>query len=154
MLIFRQWSKYIKSAKFCAEFDGAIGYFWKQLNHAAIQFLLIWCCRCWIEYRRYRRIDGKKLAPPSHQWHVLHFLYRMSRKKSQSTQKRSVWYLSPTSGSFLTKKAELSFGEGDSQRRNLLKLSIKKYKKMLDSLYVEKYEKMWDRVVRTAFRNL
>ena len=27
VLIFRQWSKYIKSAKFCAEFDGAIGYF-------------------------------------------------------------------------------------------------------------------------------
>ena len=41
---------------------------------------------------------------------------------------------------FLQKKAELSFGEGDSQRRNLLKLSIKKYKKMWDSLYVEKYE--------------
>ena len=69
------------------------------------------------------------------------------QKKSQSTRKRSVWYLSPTSGSFLTKKAELSFSEGDSQRRNLLKLSIKKYEKMLDSLYVKKYEKMWDRVV-------
>jgi hypothetical protein len=27
----------------------------------------------------------------------------------------------------VTKKAEISFGEGDSQRRNLLKLSIKKY---------------------------
>jgi hypothetical protein len=27
VLIFRQWSKYIKSAKFCAESDGAIGYF-------------------------------------------------------------------------------------------------------------------------------
>ena len=48
---------------------------------------------------------------------------------------------------FSYKKAELSFSEGDSQRRNLLKLSIKKYEKMLDSLYVEKYEKMWDRVV-------
>ena len=59
----------------------------------------------------------------------------------------AVSYPSPTSGSFLTKKAELSSGEGDSQRRNLLKLSIKKYKKKLDSLYVEKYEKMWDRVV-------
>ncbi len=31
------------------------------------------------------------------------------------------------SGTFLTKKAELSFGEGDSQRRNPLKLRIKKY---------------------------
>jgi len=58
-------------------------------------------------------------------------------------------YPSPTSGSFLTKKAELSFGEGDSQHRNLLKLSIKQYEKMWDSLYVEKYEKMWDRVVDT-----
>jgi len=74
-------------------------------------------------------------------------MYRMSRKKSQSTRKRLVWYSSPTSGSFLTKKAELSFGKGDLQRRNLLKLSIKKYKKMLNSLYIEKYEKMWDRVV-------
>ena len=27
----------------------------------------------------------------------------------------------------VTKKAEISFGEGDSQRRNPLKLSIKKY---------------------------
>jgi hypothetical protein len=38
---------------------------------------------------------------------------------------KAVSYPSPTSGSFLTKKAEKSFGEGDLQRRNLLKLSIK-----------------------------
>jgi len=42
---------------------------------------------------------------------------------------------------FLQKKTELSFGEGDLQLRNLLKLSVKKYEKMLDSLHVKKYEK-------------
>ena len=67
--------------------------------------------------------------------------------KSHRARQYAVLYPSPNSGSFLRKKAELSFGEGDLQRRNLLKLSIKKYKKMLDSLYVEKYKKMWDRVV-------
>ncbi len=40
----------------------------------------------------------------------------------------------------VTKIAEISFGKGDSHRRNPLKLSIKKYKKMLYSLYIKKYE--------------
>ncbi len=51
------------------------------------------------------------------------------------------------SGSFLTKKEELSFGEADSQCRNLLGLSIKKYEYLWNSLYVEKYEYLWNRVV-------
>ena len=51
------------------------------------------------------------------------------------------------SGSFLTKKEELSFGEADSQRRNRLGLSIKKYEYLWNSLYVEKYEYLWNRVV-------
>ncbi len=51
------------------------------------------------------------------------------------------------SGSFLTKKAELSFGEADSQRRNPLGLSIKKYGYLWNSLYVKKYEYLWNRVV-------
>jgi hypothetical protein len=87
VLIFRRWSKYIKSAKFCAESDGAIGYFWKQLYRAAIQFLLIQRFRCRIEYRRYRRIDEKKLAHPSNQWQVLPFLYHRSKNISQNTPK-------------------------------------------------------------------
>ncbi len=68
-------------------------------------------------------------------------------RKKLTEHPKAVSYPSPTSGSFLTKKAELSYTEGDSQRRNQLKLRKKKYKKMLDSLYVEKYEIMWDRVV-------
>jgi hypothetical protein len=51
------------------------------------------------------------------------------------------------SGSFLTKKEELSFGEADSQRRNPLGLSIKKYEYLWNSLYVKKYEYLWNRVV-------
>ena len=61
-------------------------------------------------------------------------------QKKLTEHAKAVLYPSPTSGSFLTKKAELSCGEGDSHRMNLLKLSIKKYEKMWDSLYVEKYE--------------
>ena len=38
------------------------------------------------------------------------------------------------SGFFLTKIAELSFGEADSQRRNPLGLSIKKYEYLWNSL--------------------
>ena len=60
--------------------------------------------------------------------------------KKLTEHAKAVLYPSPTSGSFLTKKAELSFGEGDLQRRNRLKLSIKKYEKMWDSLNVEKYK--------------
>ncbi len=52
------------------------------------------------------------------------------------------------SGSFLTKKVERTFGEVDSQRRNPLKLSIKNYEYLLNSLYVKKYEYFWDRVVQ------
>ncbi len=51
------------------------------------------------------------------------------------------------SGSFLTKKEELSFGEADSQRRNPLGLSIKKYEYLWNSLYVKKYDYLWNRVV-------
>jgi hypothetical protein len=51
------------------------------------------------------------------------------------------------SGSFLTKKEELSFSEADSQRRNPLGLSIKKYEYLWNSLYVKKYEYLWNRVV-------
>jgi hypothetical protein len=71
--IFRWWSKYIKNAKFCAEFNGCIGIFYKRWNHAAIQFLLI--CRP----------DEKKLARQSNQWHVLPFLYHTVEKISQNT---------------------------------------------------------------------
>ena len=48
---------------------------------------------------------------------------------------------------FSYKKVESIFGEVDSQRRNPLKLSIKNYEYLLNSLYVKKYEYFWDRVV-------
>ncbi len=51
------------------------------------------------------------------------------------------------SGFFLMKKEELSFGEADSQRRNPLGLSIKKYEYLWNSLYVKKYKYLWNRVV-------
>ena len=56
------------------------------------------------------------------------------------------------SGSFLTKKEELSFGEADSQRRNPLGLSIKKYEYLWNSLYIKKYEYLWNRVVDKLWR--
>ncbi len=58
------------------------------------------------------------------------------------------------SDSFLTKKEELSFGEADSQRRNPLGLSIKKYEYLWNSLYVEKYEYLWNRVVANIFSRI
>ena len=52
------------------------------------------------------------------------------------------------SGSFLTKKVDQAFDEVDSQCRNPLKLGIKNYEYLLNSLYVKKYEYFWDRVVK------
>ncbi len=57
------------------------------------------------------------------------------------------------SGSFLTKKEELSLGKADSQRRNPLRFSIKKYEYLWNSLYVKKYEYLWNRVVAKITSN-
>ncbi len=87
MLIFRWWSKYIKNAKLCAEFNGCIGIFYKRRNRAAIWFLLIWCFCCKIEYRRYRRQDEKKLARQSNQNDMFYPFCIIRSRKPCKTQR-------------------------------------------------------------------